>query len=96
MSSAISFGPEGNDARRNQTSLETLKRIEINTGKPLTATLRDGIEQIRARERRQIAGYALLTPQTIRAEILPQTKRDAANKRNLFSFFGSTSWRSIQ
>jgi hypothetical protein len=65
----------------------------MNTGRgtPLIAIIRDGIEPIRAKERYQIAGYALLTPQAIRTAILPQTKKDAANKRNLFSFFGSTS-----
>ncbi len=75
---------------------KTLKRIEINTSKPLTATPREDSQRIRARERYEIAGYALRTPQAIRAAILPQTKKDVANKRNLFSFFGSASWRFIE
>jgi hypothetical protein len=52
MSSAISFGlqatmQEGLDT----TPFGTLKRIEISTGKQLTASPAVGIERIRARER---------------------------------------------
>ena len=71
--------------------LKTLKRIEINTAMPLTAMPGVDIERTRVRERYSIAGYALRTPQAIRTAILPHTMREVANKRNLFSFFGSTS-----